>query len=96
MSIFNDAMLKAMKTHRYICNKCGADMVFEDKWKTVLVCPSCNNSMDLDMYGFADEDEYNALYPSREEVLGEEDDDEDNEGETYIDESEEYFRGFDD
>lgn len=95
MSIFNDKMLKAMGAHKYICNECGGVMEFEDEWEDSLVCPSCGNSMDLDMYGFADEDEYNALYPSREEVLGEEDD-EDNEGETYIDESKEYFRGFDD
>ena len=77
MSIFNDAMLKALETGVYICDECGAKMKFADD--DTLWCPKCGNEVDYDHYGYADEDEYNAAYPTREEVLGieEEDDDDD-------------------
>ena len=56
-------------------------MEFEDEWKDTLVCPHCGHSVDLDRYGFESDEEYESLYPTREEVLGIEpedsDDDED-------------------
>ena len=78
MGFFNELMRRALDTGEYYCPECGALMEFEDeKWRDTLVCLECGHSMDLDMYGFADEDEYNAMFPTREEVLGIEDDDED-------------------
>lgn len=86
MSFFNDAQVDALLTGRYICSKCGALMKFEDEWEETLICPKCGNSIDSDHYGMSDE-EYDALYPTREEVCGY-DEDEDYEedeynGETY-------------
>lgn len=39
------------------------------------VCPHCGHSIDLDDYGCESDDEYENLYPTREEVLGIADDD---------------------
>lgn len=69
MSIFNKKQIEAMLSGNYICNKCGKKMEFEDEWEDTLVCPHCGNSVDLDNYGYED-DEYERLYPTREEVLG--------------------------
>ena len=35
-----------------------------------LVCPHCGHSIDLDDYGREGNEEYENLYPTREEVLG--------------------------
>ncbi len=85
MSIFNEKQIKAMFSRNYICSKCGGKMEFEDEWENTLVCPQCGHDIDLERYGFESDEEYEALYPTKEEVLGyEEDEDEDNEyGETY-------------
>ncbi len=85
MSIFNKKQIEAMLGGNYICYRCGAEMEFEDEWEDALICPRCGHSVDLEHYGFEDDEEYEALYPTREEVLGyEEDEEEDNEyGETY-------------
>lgn len=81
MSYFNDAMIHAFRTGEYFCEKCGELMVFEDEHeKDILVCPACGYSTDLDHYGYTDE-EYEALYPTLEDILGISDEDED--GETY-------------
>ena len=42
-------------------------MEFEDEWETVLVCPQCGESIELDRYGFTD-DEYAELYPMEDEL----------------------------
>lgn len=83
MSFFNDAQVEALLTGRYICRECGAIMQFEDEYEDTLVCPECGYSEDSDRYGMSDE-EYDALYPTKEEVCGY-DEDEDGEycGETY-------------
>lgn len=102
MDMFNDAMREAFRTGRYICNQCGADMVFEDEiMRDTLVCENCGNSMELDHYGFTDE-EYEQLYPTWEELMAregiveeEEDDDEEDEedtGEYYEEEYDELSR----
>ena len=86
MGFFNDKLTDALFSGRYVCNECGSTMEFEDEWKDVLVCPECGHSVDLDYYGSENEEDYDALYPTYEEVAGyeEEDDDEENEyGETY-------------
>ena len=69
MEFFNKKQLDAMKTGVYICENCGSQMEFEDQWEDSLVCPNCGNSTDVDHYGFTDE-EYDALYPTYEEVMG--------------------------
>ena len=68
MSFFNDAQKDALLTDRYICSKCGARMQFEDEWEDILVCLECGHSVELERYGMEDDEEYEALYPTREEV----------------------------
>ena len=68
MSFFNDAQKDALLTGRYICSKCGARMQFEDEWEDILVCLECGHSVELERYGMEDDEEYEALYPTREEV----------------------------
>lgn len=99
MDFFNDAMREAFRTGRYICDKCGADMIFEDEpLQSILLCENCGNSMDVDHYGFTDE-EYEALYPTWEELMAregiaveesdEDEDDEEDTGEYYEEEYDE-------
>ena len=87
MSFFNDAVVEAMRTGNYICSKCGAKMEFENELEITLVCPKCGHSIDFDRYGFENDEDYEALYPTKEDVCGyddeDEDDDEDDSGETY-------------
>lgn len=89
--MFNENLVKGLKTGKYPCPNCGKPMVFEDeKWRDVLVCtnPECGFSCDLDNYGKTEE-EIEMEYPTEEEareLLGEEDreeDDEHQDGETY-------------
>jgi transcription initiation factor IIE alpha subunit len=68
MSIFNEKMVKALFTRNYTCPKCGGKMEFEDENEDTLVCPSCGHDMDLDRYGFDSDEEYDAAYPSKEDV----------------------------
>lgn len=68
MSFFNDAQKDALLTGRYICSKCGARMQFEDEWEDILVCLECGHSVESERYGMEDDEEYEALYPTREEV----------------------------
>ena len=75
MSFFNDAQKDALLTGRYICSKCGARMQFEDEWEDILVCLECGHSVGVEQYGMEDDEEYEALYPTREEVCGEFDED---------------------
>lgn len=75
MSFFNDAQKDALLTGRYICSKCGARMQFEDEWEDILVCLECGHSVELEQYRMEDDEEYEALYPTREEVCGEFDED---------------------
>lgn len=50
-------------------------MQFEDEWEDILVCLECGHSVELEQYGMEDDEEYEALYPTREEVCGELDED---------------------
>ncbi len=79
MSFFNDAQTEAFRTGKYICSECGRIMLFEDDNEDVLVCPACGDSVDLDRYGFASDEEYEALYPTLDELV----DNEDSAGESY-------------
>ena len=44
-------------------------MFWEDDSEEVLICPSCGHEETSDHYGFTDE-EYDNLYPTKEEVCG--------------------------
>ena len=68
-SSFNEKRFNALfGLEDYICQECGGKMIFEDEqWRDTLVCPACGNSMDLDHYGFTDE-EYEDLYPAQDQL----------------------------
>lgn len=83
MSFMNDKQKEGLFEGRYICSECGADMEFEDEWKDVLICPQCGHSVELEHYGFENEEEYEALYPTKEELGYEEEIRKDDSGETY-------------
>ena len=88
MSFLNETLRDALFNNEFICSKCGGQMEFEDEWEDSLVCPSCGHCVETERYGMEDDEAYEALYeklyPTREEVLGiiEEDDDLDD-SETY-------------
>ena len=67
---------------KYFCPQCGCDMQWENEWEDSLVCISCGYSMDPEMYGLTDE-EYDDLYPTKEQVLGIGDDDDWDEDDEY-------------
>lgn len=53
---------------------------FNDAQKDALltgryICSKCGHSVELERYGMEDDEEYEALYPTREEVCGEFDED---------------------
>lgn len=64
----------------YDCYECGAKMeLFDD----VLVCPECGHSVKLEDW-VTEPDDYELYYPTREEIIGHGDeDDEDYTGEYY-------------
>lgn len=70
MGFFNDLLADALLSGRYICSECGAKMEFEDEYKDVLICSKCSHSVDLDRYGSENDEDYDALYPTKEEVVG--------------------------
>lgn len=43
-------------------------MEFEDEWEDTLVCPVCGHSVDLEHYGMENDEEYDALYPTRDQI----------------------------
>ena len=65
--MFNAKMVSAMKTGIYICPECGKRMEFENSNEDTLVCIHCGHSMDLDHYGYTDE-EYADLYPTEDQL----------------------------
>lgn len=93
MGFFNDKVVAALESGDYICSKCGSKMKFEDKWADVLICPKCGHSIDYERYGFENDEDYDALFPTKEEVLGIEADDEDDVDEEDTGESYEEIHG---
>ena len=80
MGFFNDKVVAALESGDYFCSQCGALMEFEDeKWQDTLICPKCGHAIDYERYGFEDDDEYDALFPTREEVVWYDEDDEEDE-----------------
>lgn len=82
MSTFNEAQIDAMFDQKWICPQCGSDMEFEDENEDILVCPNCSYDVCVEKYGLSEE-EYDKLYPSKEDVDWEPDDDADDDGESY-------------
>ncbi|MCD7804551.1 MAG: DNA-directed RNA polymerase I [Oscillospiraceae bacterium] len=76
------------------CPECGAQLEWEDEYEETLVCPECGWECDSDHFRLTDE-EYDAQYPTKEEVCGYDDEedeaDDDCDGEYY----EEYEEEFD-
>lgn len=68
MGFFNKKLVEGLLTGRYICSECGEEMEFEDEWRDTLVCPSCGHSVALEEYGFENDEEYESLYPTKEEL----------------------------
>lgn len=68
-SFFNEKRLLAFETGKFICAKCGAEMKFEDKWEERLYCPKCGFKITAERYGFDSDEEYEALYPTLEELI---------------------------
>lgn len=72
MGFFTDKLVEAMFGGGYTCSKCGKKMVFENENEDILVCNSCGHSVMLELYGSEDEEDYDSLFPPKEE---DEDDD---------------------
>lgn len=68
MSFFNNSQIEGLLTGQYICSECGGLMEFEDEWEDTLVCPECGHSVDLEHYGFENDEDYDALYPTKDEI----------------------------
>lgn len=66
---FNEKRLLAFATGKFICAKCGAEMEFEDKWEERLLCPKCGFKVMTEHYGFDSDEEYEAQYPTLEELI---------------------------
>lgn len=81
MALFNDKLEEGLFNGGYICPDCGDKMTYEDEWEDILICPACGNSMKLEEYG-AEDEEYENLYPTYEELTGEYDEEEED-GEYY-------------
>ena len=84
MGFFTDKLIAAMFGGGYTCSKCGKKMIFEDDNESILLCESCGHSVMLEMYGAEDEEDYNSLYPRKEEWF--DDDEDDDEEDNYDDE----------
>lgn len=65
-SFYNEKQIHGMKTGEYVCSACGKLMELEDG--DTLVCPYCSHSIDWDRYGFENEEDYNKLYPTLEDL----------------------------
>jgi len=90
MGFFNDKVVAALESGDYFCSQCGALMEFEDEDEEVLICPKCGHSVDYERYGLEDDDEYDALFPTREELVGYDEEDEDDEDDDDEDTGERY------
>lgn len=63
---FNDRVVSALLTGNYTCSKCGSKMEFIDD--CTLYCSACGTELDYDRYGFENDEDYDALYPTEDEV----------------------------
>ena len=77
MGYFKDKFVDALTRSVYTCSECGSRMEFEDEFEDILICPECGHSVDLERYGAENDEDYDELYPTLEDVLGYSDEDED-------------------
>jgi len=68
MSVFSEKYYEALATGKFLCSKCKARMKFEDKWESTLICPKCGYRVETQFYGFENEEEFKAAYPTLEEL----------------------------
>lgn len=61
--------------YEYTCYECGAVM---DIVGDVLVCPDCGHSVDVDDW-VTEPSDYEDYYPTREQIVGDDEDDADDE-----------------
>lgn len=80
MGFLSKKHVQALLTREYTCPRCGNLMEFEDGMEETLVCLTCGYNVDSDLYGFDNGETYEDLYPTKEELLGY---DEDENGEIY-------------
>lgn len=72
MSIFNEALRRALFTGEYICPECGGRMQFENEYAETLVC-DCGHSMPLEHYGASEEEICRMLHPKSPDECGQTD-----------------------
>ncbi len=89
MGFFNEKQIIGMLTRNYTCSECGEKMEFEDENEEILICIKCGHSVDLEHYGLENEEDYESLYPTKEEVIGYDEDEEKDTGEYYEEEYDE-------
>ena len=69
--------IKTIVTGKYICPKCGHEMVVDQEWDDLIWCPNCNYDTDFD--GYISNENYDDLYdientdPTDEDLMSEED-----------------------
>ncbi len=74
---FNWKLYEALDSGEYPCPECGRLMIFENEIdRDILVCEACGYSVYIDDYGLT-EDELAGMYPTKEELLGHDEDGED-------------------
>jgi transcription initiation factor IIE alpha subunit len=66
---FNQEKIEALCSGNYICNECGGKMEFEDEFEDTLICSQCGHSVCLDEYGYEYEGGYDDLYPTADEFI---------------------------
>ena len=69
MGFFNERVVSSLFGGEHTCVKCRGIMEFEDEWEDTLICTKCGYTIDSDRYGFENDEDYDALYPTEEEVL---------------------------
>jgi len=66
--VFHNKVLSfGLETGIYICPDCGKLLEFEDEYRETLVCLNCGYEVDIDEYGYTEE-ELDSLYPREDEL----------------------------
>lgn len=68
MSIINDRLAAALFGGGYYCRECNGRMQFEDDSQDYLVCTECGYIIPYERYGIEEDDEYEAAYPTYEDL----------------------------
>ena len=70
MGFFNKDLVDGLLGRGYYCSICGEKMFFENEYEETLICPNCGHETPLERYGAESDEDYEAMYPSKEEVVG--------------------------